>query len=127
MSDGGFTDGYNACSSEGTSIPQFPGSSVNWGGPRGGWLTRGGCDSIPKYPVCGGTHVGFTGEIGNFILKAEASVAAGVRRVEAVVGDAASLYLTQVNEKLHKQIVQLTEACASIAAKLNSSFNFLFF
>jgi alanyl-tRNA synthetase len=79
----------------------------------------------PAYSIelCGGTHVGFTGEIGNFILKAEASVAAGVRRVEAVVGDAASLYLTQVNEKLHKQIVQLTEACASIAAKLNSSFN----
>ena len=79
----------------------------------------------PAYSIelCGGTHVGFTGEIGNFILKAEASVAAGVRRVEAVVGDAASLYLTQVNEKLHKQIVQLTESCASIAAKLNSSFN----
>jgi alanyl-tRNA synthetase len=78
----------------------------------------------PTYSIelCGGTHVGHTGEIGNFILKAEASVAAGVRRVEAVVGDAAARYLTQVNEKLHKQIVQLTEACASIAAKMNTSF-----
>jgi len=78
----------------------------------------------PTYSIelCGGTHVGYTGEIGNFILKAEASVAAGVRRVEAVVGDAAARYLTQVNEKLHKQIVQLTEACASIAAKMNTSF-----
>ena len=78
----------------------------------------------PAYSIelCGGTHVGHTGEIGNFILKAEASVAAGVRRVEAVVGAAASKYLTQVNEKLHKQIIQLTEACAGIAAKMNTHF-----
>ncbi len=78
----------------------------------------------PAYSIelCGGTHVGHTGEIGNFILKAEASVAAGVRRVEAVVGEAASKYLTQVNEKLHKQIIQLTEACAGIAAKMNTHF-----
>jgi len=78
----------------------------------------------PAYSIelCGGTHVGDTGEIGNFILKAEASVAAGVRRVEAVVGSAASKYLTQVNEKLHKQIIQLTEACAGIAAKINTQF-----
>ena len=78
----------------------------------------------PAYSIelCGGTHVGDTGEIGNFVLKAEASVAAGVRRIEAVVGAAASKYLTQVNEKLHKQIIQLTEACAGIAAKMNTQF-----
>jgi alanyl-tRNA synthetase len=79
----------------------------------------------PTYSIelCGGTHVGHTGEIGNFVLKAESSVAAGVRRIEAVVGEAANIYLTEVKEKLHKQIVQLTEACALIAAKLNSTFN----
>ena len=60
--------------------------------------------------------------IGEFILKAESSVAAGVRRVEAVVGEAATLHLTEVKEKLHKQIVQLTEACAGIAAKMNTTF-----
>ncbi len=78
----------------------------------------------PNYSIelCGGTHVGHTGEIGNFVLKAESSVAAGVRRIEAVVGDAANLFLTAVNEKLHKQIVQLTEACATIAAKLSTAF-----
>ena len=78
----------------------------------------------PTYSIelCGGTHVGHTGEIGHFILKAESSVAAGVRRVEAVVGDAAALYITEVKEKLHKQIIQLTEGCAGIAAKMNTSF-----
>ncbi len=78
----------------------------------------------PNYSIelCGGTHVGHTGEIGNFVLKAESSVAAGVRRIEAVVGEAANLFLTAVNEKLHKQIVQLTEACATIAAKLAIAF-----
>ncbi len=78
----------------------------------------------PNYSIelCGGTHVGHTGEIGNFILKAEASVAAGVRRIEAVVGDAATMYLNDVKEKLHKQIIQLTEACAVLATKMNSVF-----
>jgi alanyl-tRNA synthetase len=79
----------------------------------------------PSYSIelCGGTHVGHTGEIGTFILKAESSVAAGVRRVEAVVGTAAILYQTEVKEKLHKQIVQLTEACAGIVAKMHTSFS----
>jgi alanyl-tRNA synthetase len=78
----------------------------------------------PAYSIelCGGTHVGHTGEIGAFILKAEASVAAGVRRIEAVVGEAAAKHITEVNEKLHKQIVQLTEACALLAAKITAPF-----
>ncbi len=78
----------------------------------------------PAYSIelCGGTHVGHTGEIGQFILKTEASVAAGVRRIEAVVGAAAAKHITEVNEKLHKQIVQLTEACALLALKTSTSF-----
>ena len=56
MADGGFPDDYNACVAEGTSIPQFGGSSSAWGGPRGGWLTPNQCQKLPKYPLCGGTH-----------------------------------------------------------------------
>ena len=51
----------------------------------------------PGYSIelCGGTHVGNTGELGLFKIKTEAAVAAGVRRIEALSGNAAMQYLNK--------------------------------
>ncbi len=60
--------------------------------------------------LCGGTHVRRTGDIGLIRVVAESGTAAGVRRLEALTGDAARLYLAQQDERVR-------EAAAALRAK----------
>jgi alanyl-tRNA synthetase len=50
--------------------------------------------------LCGGTHVRALGDIGLFKIVAESAVASGVRRIEALTGEAARLWLADRDEKL---------------------------
>ena len=49
--------------------------------------------------LCGGTHVRRTGAIGLFKIKSEGAIASGVRRIEAVCGEAAWNHLNEMVEK----------------------------
>ena len=66
----------------------------------------------PNYSIelCGGTHVGATGELGMFKFLSEGAVAAGVRRIEAVCGRAAEQYINEQLQLLASIGTQLKNA-----------------
>ena len=61
-----------------------------------GYLERsnkGTTSNTYSLELCGGTHVQQTGDIGCFILLGDAASSAGVRRIEAVTGSTANIYI----------------------------------
>ena len=77
-----------------------------------------GRDADLDYSVelCGGTHVHALGDIGLMVIVGESAVASGVRRIEALTGEAARLWLADRDAKL-KSIAATLKASPEEAAE----------
>ncbi len=70
--------------------------------------------------LCGGTHVRRTGDIGLVAIVGEGAVAAGVRRLEALTGDAARHYLTRQDQRLRSVAAELRVAPDEVEERLKA-------
>ena len=83
-------------------------------------LSMGGRDAAYSVELCGGTHVTCTGDIGLFKIVSESAVAAGVRRIEAVAGDAAVNYVGDQERYLRNAAARLKVKPQDIAARIDT-------
>ncbi|EEZ33111.1 alanyl-tRNA synthetase [Brucella sp. NF 2653] len=70
--------------------------------------------------LCGGTHVRQTGDIGLVRIVSEGGVAAGVRRLEALTGEAARLYLEEQDERVKAIASALKTTSADVLDRVNA-------
>jgi alanyl-tRNA synthetase len=85
-------------------------------------LSMGKLDDGKDYSVelCGGTHVKRTGDIALFKIVNEGAVAAGVRRIEALTGEAARHYFLEQEETLQAAADALKAQPKEVPARLNA-------
>lgn len=68
--------------------------------------------------LCGGTHISAAGDIGFFKIIGESSVAAGVRRIEALTGGEAYKYIKQQEDAIRNLSEALKTAPSDVVAKV---------
>ncbi len=73
--------------------------------------------------LCGGTHVDNTAKVGPFRITSESSVASGVRRIEAVTGEAFLNLVDEMNARLVKAAEMLKTTPMELINKAQSSMN----
>ena len=70
--------------------------------------------------LCGGTHVSATGDIGLVRILSDSPVAAGVRRIEALTGEAARKYLDEQDKRLKSVAAALKISPADVPARVEA-------
>jgi len=70
--------------------------------------------------LCGGTHVRATGDIGLFRIVSESAVSSGVRRIEALTGEAARLWLVTREEALKAAAATIRAAPEELPERLSA-------
>jgi alanyl-tRNA synthetase len=68
--------------------------------------------------LCGGTHVRRAGDIGLFKITTEVGIAQGVRRLEAVTGEGAVLYVQKLEDELTHAADRMRSPLFSVAAQV---------
>ena len=69
--------------------------------------------------LCGGTHVANTGDVGFFKIVGESSVAAGVRRIEALTGSAAVDFVQETSRLLQESAYLLRDRPEAVPARID--------
>ncbi|MCP1470949.1 alanyl-tRNA synthetase [Sphingobium sp. OAS761] len=77
-----------------------------------------GDDASYSVELCGGTHVRATGDIALFKIVSENAVSSGVRRIEALTGEAARLWLTERDDKLRQTAAALKTTPDDVPARI---------
>jgi alanyl-tRNA synthetase len=75
-------------------------------------------DASWSVELCGGTHVNALGDIGLFKIVSESAVSSGVRRIEALTGEAARLWLTHRDERLREAAATLKASPEDVPARI---------
>ena len=70
--------------------------------------------------LCGGTHVSRTGDIGLFWITGESGIASGVRRIEALTGEAALAYVSGMSAEMQSVCGALKASPETVLSKVES-------